>query len=49
MRALIPLLLALTAAAGVPAGAADLLEVYRAAQSADAVYAAARASWAATR
>jgi outer membrane protein len=47
MRALPVLLLAAIAAAGAPAGAADLLEVYRAAQTSDAVYAAARATWAA--
>ena len=47
MRATTALLLALITAAGVPAGAADLLEIYRAAQSADAVYAGARATWAA--
>src|SRR5262245_14191301 len=39
---------ALAALVGSSAGtAADLIEIYRAAQSADAVYAAARASWAA--
>jgi len=48
-RALLIVLLALAAAAGAPAGAADLLEVYRAAQSADAVYASSRASWAAAQ
>ena len=47
MRALPVLLLAAIAAAGAPAGAADLLEVYRAAQTSDAVYAGARATWAA--
>src|SRR5262245_51319917 len=47
MRALLVLLLAAIAAAGAPAGAADLLEVYRAAQTADAVYAGTRATWAA--
>jgi len=47
MRALAVLLLAAIAAAGAPAGAADLLEVYRAAQTSDAVYAGARATWAA--
>ena len=47
MRAPTALLLALTVAAAAPAGAADLLEIYRAAQTADAVYAGARATWAA--
>ena len=40
MRALTALLLALTVAAAAPAGAADLVEIYRAAQTSDAVYAA---------
>jgi outer membrane protein len=47
MRAPTALLLALTVAAAAPAGAADLVEIYRAAQTADAVYAGARATWAA--
>ena len=47
MRALTAFLSALIVVAGAPAGAADLLEIYRAAQSADAVYAGARATWAA--
>ncbi|MGH8518746.1 MAG: TolC family outer membrane protein, partial [Panacagrimonas sp.] len=47
MRALPVLLLATIAASGAPARAADLLEVYRAAQTSDAVYAGARASWSA--
>jgi outer membrane protein len=40
---------ALTAAAAGPAPGADLLEIYRLAQSADTTYAAARAGWAATQ
>src|SRR5262249_25542001 len=47
MRALPVLLLALIVAGATPVRAADLLEIYRAAQSADAVYAGARATWAA--
>jgi outer membrane protein len=49
MRALLSISLTLSLAAGLPARAADLLEVYRAAQSADAVYASARAAWAAAQ
>ena len=36
-------------AAATPAWSADLLEIYRQARESDAVYAAARASWAATQ
>ena len=46
-RALISVSLASLIAAAPASRAADLLEVYRAAQSSDAVYAAARATWAA--
>ncbi len=47
MRALLTLSFALPLAAAQAGQGADLIEIYRAAQSADAVYAAARASWAA--
>jgi outer membrane protein len=47
VRALLPLWLAMSLAAAAAAHGADLLEVFRAAQSSDAVYAGARASWAA--
>ncbi|MNC91238.1 hypothetical protein D3C83_74610 [compost metagenome] len=36
-------------AGALPAGGADLLEIYRLAQSSDAQYAAARATWSAGR
>ena len=41
------MLFALPLAAATAAGGADLLEIFRMAQSSDAVYAAARATWAA--
>lgn len=46
LRATLLVALGITAA---PAGSADLVEVFRMAQSADAVYASARAGWAATQ
>ncbi len=41
--------LAATLGAGMPAGGADLLDVFKQAQNADVVYAAARATWIATQ
>lgn len=49
MRAAALLAVALTMGAGLPARSADLLEIFRLAQSADAVYGSARASWAAAQ
>ena len=48
-RAPLRLLLAAAFALSVPARAADLVDIYRLAQSADAVYAGARATWAAAQ
>ncbi len=47
VRALLPLWFALSLATAAAANGADLLDIFRAAQSSDAVYAGARASWAA--
>jgi len=49
MRARLSIALAFSLAAATPVSGADLLEIYRAAQSADAVYASARAAWAAAQ
>jgi len=49
MRASTLLAIAMSTGTGVPAHSADLLEVFRLAQSADAVYGSARASWAAAQ
>ena len=49
MRAAALLALAMMIGSGVPARGADLLEIFRLAQSADAVYGSARASWAAAQ
>jgi outer membrane protein len=49
MRAATLLAVAIMIGSGVPARSADLLEIFRLAQSADAVYGSARASWAAAQ
>ena len=49
MRARASILFVAFMAGAAAASAADLLEVYRAAQTSDAVYAGARATWAAGR
>jgi outer membrane protein len=49
LRAAVLLAIALTFGAGAPARSADLVEIFRLAQSADAVYGSARASWAAAQ
>jgi outer membrane protein len=48
-RALPAVVVACTLLAGLPAAAADLLEIYRAALTSDPVYSAARASWQASQ
>ncbi|MCC7487961.1 MAG: TolC family outer membrane protein [Burkholderiales bacterium] len=49
MRAFRPVLIAILLAVGMPALGADLLEIFRAAQVSDPVYAAARSAWAASQ
>lgn len=49
LRAAVLFAITLTFGAGAPARSADLVEIFRLAQSADAVYGSARASWAAAQ